>query len=266
MDLELKNRLAFVSGSSAGIGFATARALAREGAEVVINGRNARRLEDAVKRLRDELPGARISGVAADLATAEGVKKVTRTIPHVDVLVNNLGIYAAGDVTRVADSEWLRFFETNVLSGVRLAREWLDSMKQNNWGRIVFISSGLAINLPIDMTHYGVTKVAQLAVVRGLTEAVAGTGITVNSVLPGLTATEGVQDFVGALLEENGGTVEELQAAVFGTDRPTSLLRRFIEPDEIGHLVAYLASPLAAAINGAAIPVNGGAVHRPIAA
>src|SRR5690625_4594315 len=234
MDLDLNNKVAFVSGSSAGIGFATARALAREGAEVVINGRDAHRLEDAVKRLRDELPGARLSGVTADLATAEVVKKVPRTIARVDVLVNNRGIYAAGDVTRVADSEWLRFFETNVLSGVRLAREWLDSMKQNNWGRIVFISSGLAINLPIDMTHYGVTKVAQLAVVRGLTEAVAGTGITVNSVLPGLTATEGVQDFVGALLEEDGGTVEDLQPAVVGTDRRTPLLRRFDRPGERG--------------------------------
>jgi NAD(P)-dependent dehydrogenase (short-subunit alcohol dehydrogenase family) len=261
MDLQLDGKTAFISGSTAGIGFAAALRLAREGARVVVNGRTQARVDDAVRRIGQAVPDATISGIAADLGSAAGADTVVRTVPEVDVLVNNVGIFEPKAFEAITDADWLRFFETNVMSGVRLARAYLPGMKAKNWGRILFVSSESAINIPVEMIHYGVTKTAQLAVARGLAEAVAGTAITVNSILPGPTASEGVETFVSQLAHERGIDAAAMEKEFFATARPSSLLKRFIEPDEVANLVAYVASPLASATNGAALRVDGGVVR-----
>jgi len=258
MDLQLKNRLALVTGSTAGIGLAIAEALAREGARVIINGRKQDAVDAVVAQLREQT-GAGIEGFAGDLTTAAAADALHARFPAVEILVNNLGIFEPKAFEDIPDADWMRFFEANVLSGVRLARLYLPAMRQANWGRIIFISSESALQIPVEMIHYGVTKTAQIAVARGLAEAVAGTGITVNSVLPGPTRSRGVGDFVEALAT-GGRTVEAVEADFFANVRPTSLIKRFAAPEEVASLVAYVASPLASATTGAALRVDGGVV------
>lgn len=261
MDLKLAGKTAFVSGSTAGIGFATAQRLAQEDARVVVNGRTQPRVDAAVQKIRDVVPDGDVSGVVADLGTAAGVAAVVAAVPAVDVLVNNLGIFEPKAFDAITDADWLHMFEVNVMSGVRLARAYLPGMRARNRGRIVFVSSESGVNIPVEMIHYGVTKTAQIAVARGLAEAVAGTAITVNTVLAGPTASEGVSTFVGQLAKERGISNAEMEQQFFATQRPSSLLKRFIRPDEVANLIAYVASPLAAATNGAALRVDGGVVR-----
>jgi NAD(P)-dependent dehydrogenase (short-subunit alcohol dehydrogenase family) len=264
MNLELKGKTALVTGSTVGIGFAIARTLASEGAMVVVNGRTGGRVTEAVAKIGAEVPGAQVSGIAADLGTAAGVGQLVAEHPDVDILVNNLGIYEHKPFEEITDADWLRFFEVNVLSGVRLSRHYLPRMKRRDWGRIVFVSSESGINIPAEMIHYGMTKSAQISIARGLAETTAATGVTVNSVLPGPTASEGVAGFVDQLAKERGVPVAEVERDFFRTTRPASLLKRFIQPDEVASLVAYVCSPLAAATNGAALRVEGGCVRSMI--
>lgn len=259
MDLQLKDRLALVTGSTAGIGQAIAEALAREGARVVINGRSQAAVDTAINDLRTST-GADIQGFAGDLTQAADAEALARRFPGVEILVNNLGIFEPRAFEDIPDADWVRFFEANVLSGVRLARLYLPAMRKADWGRIIFISSESALQIPVEMIHYGMTKTAQIAVARGLAEAVAGTGITVNSLLPGPTRSRGVGDFVEALAAGAGQTFEEAEADFFEKVRPTSLIKRFATPEEVASLVAYVASPLASATTGAALRVDGGVV------
>lgn len=259
MDLQLKGKTALVSGSTAGIGYAIARTLAQEGARVIVNGRTQAAVDEAVERIRSET-GAAAEGFAGDLSLAEPAQDLVRRFPDIGILVNNLGIFEPKSFEDIPDEDWRRFFEVNVLSGVRLARLVLPQMKRANWGRIIFISSESAIQIPPEMVHYGVTKTAQIAVARGLAESVAGTGITVNSVLPGPTKSRGVGDFVERLAAANAKSFEQVEAEFFEHVRPTSLIKRFATPQETANLVAYVASPLASATTGAALRVDGGVV------
>jgi NAD(P)-dependent dehydrogenase (short-subunit alcohol dehydrogenase family) len=261
MDLQLTNKKALVTGSTAGIGFAIASLLAQEGASVLVSGRSQRRVEEAVQRIRTDRKSAQVMGVAADLGTKEGVNLLIRDVPAVDILVNNLGIFEPKPFTEITDADWLRFFEVNVLSGVRLSRFYLPQMLKKNWGRIVFISSESAINTPVEMVHYGVTKTAQLALARGLAESTAGTGVTVNSVMPGPTLSEGVERMVENLTKEQGVNAASFEAEFFRTIRPSSLLKRFETPEEVAAMVVYVCSPRASATNGAALRVDGGVVR-----
>src|ERR1700722_19908533 len=253
MDLHLKNKTALVTGSTAGIGYAIADALAKEGARVVVNGRTQAAVTEAVSKI-----GQGALGFAGDLSDAAKAAELVRNYPDVDILVNNLGIFEAKPFEEIPDEDWRRFFDVNVLSGVRLARAYLPGMKRRDWGRIIFISSGGAIQIPTEMIHYGMTKTAQLAVSRGLAESVAGTRITVNCVLPGPTQSRGVNDFVAQMAKASNKSFEQIQKEFFEHVRPTSLLKRFITPEEVGSFVAFVASPLAAATNGAALRVDGG--------
>jgi len=259
MDLLLRDKLALVTGSTAGIGRAIARALVQEGARVIVNGRTTDGVERAVAELK-AAGGTRVTGFAGDLANAAAAEELVRQHPQVEILVNNLGIFEPMSFEKISDADWVRFFETNVLSGIRLARLFLPAMKRANWGRIIFISSESAVQIPPEMIHYGMTKTAQLAVSRGLAEAVAGTGITVNSILPGPTRSRGVEAFVQELSRAQGKTFGEVEKEFFEKVRPTSLIRRFATPEEVASLVAYVASPLAAATTGAALRVDGGVV------
>jgi NAD(P)-dependent dehydrogenase (short-subunit alcohol dehydrogenase family) len=261
MDLHLSGNRALVSGSTAGIGLAIATTLAREGANVIVNGRTQKRVDDAVASIRAGAPGTTVRGIAADLATQAGTDVLLAALPAVDILVNNLGIFEPKLFADISDDDWRRFFEVNVLSGVRLSRAYLPGMRERNWGRIVFISSESAINIPAEMIHYGMTKTAQLAVARGLAETTAGTGITVNSVLPGPTRSEGVGTFVADMARGQSKTPAEVEAEFFRSVRPSSLLRRFATTEEVAALVAFVCSPLASATNGAALRVDGGVVR-----
>ncbi len=261
MNFDLKNKIAIVTGSTAGIGFAAALGLAREGAKVVVNGRTQQRVDGAAAKINQLVPGADVLGVAADLGTAAGVATLTQRVPDADILVNNLGIFEPKAFEAIGDDDWLRFFETNVLSGVRLSRYYLPRMRERPWGRILFVSSESAVNIPAEMIHYGMTKTAQLAVARGLAETTTGTKVTVNSVLPGPTASEGVATFVGQLAQEKGLSPQEMEADFFEHARPSSLLKRFIEPEEVANLIVYLASAASSATNGAALRVDGGVVR-----
>jgi NAD(P)-dependent dehydrogenase (short-subunit alcohol dehydrogenase family) len=260
MDLQLQGQHALVTGSTAGIGYAIAHALAAEGATVTINGRNEANVKRALERLRAEVPNAKLHGIAADAATADGCETLTQG-QVIDILVNNMGIFEPKPFEQIPDDDWHRFFETNVMSGVRLSRAVLPGMKQRNHGRIVFISSESGICPPAEMVHYGMTKSAQLSISRGIAETCAGTGVTVNSVLPGPTLTEGAKDFLDKLAKEQGKSFDELVAWFFANARPTSLLKRFIEPKEVAAMVAYVCSPLSVATNGAALRVDGGVVR-----
>jgi NAD(P)-dependent dehydrogenase (short-subunit alcohol dehydrogenase family) len=260
MDLQLTNRKTLVTGSTAGIGFAIASLLAQEGASVVVNGRSQQRVDDALQRIRNENKNAQVTGIAADLGTKEGVVLLTGQLTAVDILVNNLGIFEPKLFPEITDEDWLRFFEVNVLSGVRLSRFYLPKMLQKNWGRIVFISSESALNTPVEMVHYGVTKTAQIALARGLAEMTAGTNVTVNSVLPGPTRSEGVERFVQDMAKGQGGDEKAVEKEFFRSVRPSSLLKRFATPEEVAAMVAYVCSPRASATNGAALRVDGGVV------
>ncbi len=261
MDLGLAKKHAFVSGSTAGIGLAVARALAAEGAAVTLNGSTQQRVDEALAKLRAEVPSARVDGVAADLGTEAGAKTLLKVLPAVDVLVNNLGIFEPKPFIEIADEDWRRFFEVNVLSGVRLSRVYLPKMLEKNWGRIVFVSSESGLQIPSEMIHYGMTKTAQLAIARGLAESVAGTGVTVNSVLPGPTASEGVGDFVQDLARDQKKTAAQVEADFFRDMRPSSLIKRFATVEEIAAMVAYVCSERASATTGAALRVDGGVIR-----
>jgi NAD(P)-dependent dehydrogenase (short-subunit alcohol dehydrogenase family) len=260
MDLGLKGKTAVVSGSTAGIGFAVAAALAAEGASVVVNGRTESRVAAAVEGVNRQAKGAQVRGIAADLGTPGGVDTFLQEAPEADVLINNLGIFEVKPFLEIPDADWLRLFEVNVLSGVRLARHYLPGMLRKNWGRVIFISSESAVHIPAEMIHYGMTKTAQVAVARGLAESVAGTGITVNSVLAGPTASEGAVAFVQNLARQQGVTTAEIEKQFFEKMRPTSLLKRFEKPEEVAAVVAFLAGDQSAVINGAAVRAEGGVV------
>jgi NAD(P)-dependent dehydrogenase (short-subunit alcohol dehydrogenase family) len=261
MDLELQGKRALVTGSTAGIGLAAARLLAAEGAAVIVNGRTQERVDAAVRAISSAVRDAQVQGVAADLGTAEGCARMARAVPDVDILVNNLGIFEPKPFEEIPDTDWMRFFEVNVLSGVRLARHYLSGMRARDWGRIVFVSSESAVQIPAEMIHYGMTKTAQLAVARGIAETTVGTGITVNSVLPGPTASEGVTTFVGQMAESRGVDGATMEREFFASARPSSLLQRFITPEEVGAMIVYVCSARASATNGAALRVDGGVVR-----
>jgi NAD(P)-dependent dehydrogenase (short-subunit alcohol dehydrogenase family) len=259
MDLRLTSKLALVSGSTAGIGYAIAESLAREGAHVIVNGRSKDSVEAALARLQEGF-NCKLFGFAGDLGTAEAAYDVARKHPDVEILINNLGIYEPRSFEDISDDDWRRFFEANVLSGVRLTRLFLPGMKRRNWGRIIFVSSESGVQIPAEMIHYGVTKTALLAVARGLAEAVAGTGITVNSVLPGPTKSRGVSDFIEALAKTEGKSIDEIEQEFFKKVRPTSLIKRFATPQEVASMVTYIASPLSSATTGAPLRVDGGVI------
>ena len=261
MDLGLKGKRALVTGSTAGIGLATARALATEGAHVTLNGRTQARVGSAVDRLKRELSGATITGIAADLSSGKGCETLIGQLREVDVLVNNVGIFEPRSFEQISDEDWIRFFETNVLSGVRLSRHYVRGMRSRNWGRIVFVSSESALQIPTEMIHYGMTKTAQLAVARGLAETLVGTGVTVNSVLPGPTASEGVGGFVAQMAAGRGVDAATVEREFFATARPSSVLQRFATPDEVAAMIAYVCSVPASATTGAALRVDGGVVR-----
>jgi NAD(P)-dependent dehydrogenase (short-subunit alcohol dehydrogenase family) len=261
MDLGLAGKRALVTGSTAGIGLAVAETLAREGAHVIINGRTNARIEAAQAEIRKRVPTARIEGVAADVSGAEGCAKVVARYPDVDLLVNNMGIFEPKAFEEIPDADWMRFFEANVLSGVRLSRHYVRGMRARNWGRIVFVSSESGVQIPTEMIHYGVTKTAQIAVARGLAETLTGTGVTVNSVLPGPTASEGVGGFVSQLAASQGKDVATIEREFFQVARPSSIIQRFATTDEVAALIAFVCSAQASATTGAALRVDGGVVR-----
>jgi NAD(P)-dependent dehydrogenase (short-subunit alcohol dehydrogenase family) len=261
MDLQLSDKLALVSGSTKGIGLAIATGLAREGARVIVNGRSENSVIAALAQIRETVPDAKLESFAGDLATGMGVEQLVKQFPAVDILINNLGIFEPKPFEQIPDEDWVRFFEVNVLSGVRLSRAYLPKMKEENWGRIIFISSESAIQIPAEMIHYGMTKTAQLAVARGIAEITAGTGVTVNSVLPGPTRSEGVATFLVEMAKAQGKEVSEVEADFFANVRPSSLLKRFATVEEVATMVTYVSSPLASATNGAALRVDGGVIR-----
>jgi NAD(P)-dependent dehydrogenase (short-subunit alcohol dehydrogenase family) len=259
MDLQLTGRLALVSGSTAGIGYAIAATLAAEGARVIVNGRTQAGVDAALAAIRTAT-GKDAIGFAGDLSAAQAAETLVKKHPGIEILVNNLGIFEARAFEEIPDADWVRFFEVNVLSGARLARLVLPAMRRADFGRIIFISSESAMHIPAEMVHYGMTKAAQIAVARGIAETVAGTGITVNSVLPGPTRSRGVGDFVEQLAREQGKSGAQVEKEFFEQVRPTSLIRRFSSTQEVASMVAYLASPLASSTTGAAVRVDGGTV------
>jgi NAD(P)-dependent dehydrogenase (short-subunit alcohol dehydrogenase family) len=258
MDLKLNDKTVFISGSTAGIGFATAKRFLAEGAEVTINGRTKQTVENALTELKTLMPKAKVSGIPADFSKVEDVNHLLNELPEVDILINNAGIFEPKAFTEISDEEWFRFFEVNVMSGIRLSRQYFPKMLQKNWGRIIFISSESAVFIPDEMIHYGMTKTAQLAVSRGLAELTKGSNVTVNSILPGPTKSKGVGGFIEDLSRTNNISTEEVENNFFKNMRPTSLLQRFATVEEIADTVVYYSSPLASATNGASIRVEGG--------
>jgi NAD(P)-dependent dehydrogenase (short-subunit alcohol dehydrogenase family) len=261
MDLELNNKLALVTGSTAGIGFAIAKRLAAEGARVIVNGRTSERVTEATAKIRAAHPAAQTEEFAADLSRADAASQAIERFPHIDILVNNLGVYELKPFEKIADADWHAIIETNFMSGVRLSRHYLPRMKSAGWGRIIFISSESAVNIPVEMIHYGVTKTMQVSLARGLAETTAGTTVTVNSILAGPTRSEGVDHFVADMARGKGISASDVEKEFFRTIRPGSLLQRFATTDEVANMVAYIASPLSAATNGEALRVEGGVVR-----
>lgn len=261
MDMGLTGKTALITGSTAGIGFATAVGLAREGAHVILNGRKDERVKQAREQLLQAVPGAKVSGVAADFSGAAGAAAVLKAFPDVDILVNNVGIFEPKPFEQIPDEDWQLLFETNVMSGVRLSRHYFPRMKAKNWGRIVFVSSESAVQIPSEMIHYGTTKTAQVAVARGLAELTTGTGVTVNTVLPGPTMSEGVGQFVADLAKAQGVDAKTTERDFFINARPTSILKRFTTSEEVANLIVYVCSTKSSATNGAALRVDGGVVR-----
>lgn len=260
MRIELTGRIALVTGSTAGIGLAAAKGLAAAGAAVIVNGRTQQAVDRAIAAVREAAPGAAVKGFAGDLGTAEACEALVAAHPHCDILINNLGIFQPKDFFDVPDADWSRFFEANVLSGVRLSRAYLPGMQKQGWGRVVFVSSESALNIPTEMIHYGVTKTAQLAVARGLAKRMAGTGVTVNSVLPGPTVSDGFRQMVREEHEKTGRSYEDIAADFIRANRPSSILRRASSVEEVANMIVYVASPQASATTGAALRVDGGVV------
>jgi NAD(P)-dependent dehydrogenase (short-subunit alcohol dehydrogenase family) len=260
MNLQLENKLALVTGSTAGIGYAIAEALVAEGANVIVNGRTDARVAKAVKQLQEQKKG-NVHGLAADLGTVHGVELTTKQFEAVDILVNNVGIFEPKPFEEIPDADWMKLFEVNVLSGVRLSRHYLTGMRKRDWGRIVFISSESAVQIPTEMIHYGMTKTAQIAVARGIAETTVGSGITVNTVLAGPTASEGAVEFVDRLSQAQGIDRKTFEQEFFRSVRPSSLLKRFAQPEEVAAMVAFLCSPLSSATNGAAVRADGGVIR-----
>jgi NAD(P)-dependent dehydrogenase (short-subunit alcohol dehydrogenase family) len=261
MDLKLTGKIALVTGSTAGIGFAIVKSLAIEGAYVYVNGRTQKRVDAAMAAIRSQTGRTKVDGIAADFSGPAGAERVIAKLPAVDVLVNNVGIFEPKPFTEIPDEDWYRLFEINVMSGVRLARHYLTGMLKKNWGRILFISSESAVQIPAEMVHYGMTKTAQIAVARGIAESVAGTGVTANSILAGPTESEGVAGFVEAMAEHQKKSKQEIEKEFFEHVRPSSLLKRFASVDEVAALATYAASELSSATNGAALRVDGGVVR-----
>jgi NAD(P)-dependent dehydrogenase (short-subunit alcohol dehydrogenase family) len=262
MDLKLIDRLALITGSTGGIGFAIAEGLAREGARVVITGRSQSRVDEALERLAAAVPGARTEGIAADCASASGAQAVFAAVPDVDIVVNNLGIYERKPFFEIPDADWMRLFEVNVMSGVRFARQYAGAMAARGWGRVLFISSESGLNIPREMVHYGMTKTAQLSISRGLAIELAGTGVTVNTVLPGPTRTENTERLRAQRAEAAGMSVTDLEKDFFVNFRPTSLLKRFTSAEEVANLAVYLCGAGASATTGAALRADGGVVNQ----
>jgi NAD(P)-dependent dehydrogenase (short-subunit alcohol dehydrogenase family) len=261
MNLQLESKTALVTGSSGGIGFAIVKTLAAEGARVIVNGRTEARVSAAIASVRAALPHARLEPLVADLAKPEAAVLATRSFPSLDILVNNLGVYEPKSFEELADEDWRAIIETNFMSAVRLCRHYLPRMKAADWGRIIFISSESGANIPVEMIHYGVTKTMQVALARGLAETTAGTRVTVNSVMVGPTRSEGVERFITDLARTRGISPEQVEKDFFRTARPTSLLQRFETVDEVAAMVAFVASPLSSATNGAALRAEGGVVR-----
>ncbi|SEP87266.1 Short-chain dehydrogenase [Arthrobacter sp. OV608] len=257
MDMQLTNKRAFISGSTQGIGYSIAKALLREGVAVVVNGRDESRVKQAVKNLQAEVPGGEVAGMAADFADAAQVQRLLASLGGVDILINNVGLFELKPFAEIPDEDWLRYFHVNLMSGVRLSRELLPGMLRAGWGRIVFVGSESGVNIPADMAHYGVTKAGMLALSNGLAKLTRGTGVTVNTILGGPTYSDGVASTVGSIAQAQQLLMEDLKAAIIAENR-TSLLERFIEPDEIANLAVYLSSPLSSATNGAAVRADGG--------
>jgi NAD(P)-dependent dehydrogenase (short-subunit alcohol dehydrogenase family) len=260
MDLELDDKIALITGSSQGIGFAIAEALSKEGARVILNSYKKSLVDEAVDRLLGRVPGARVGGIAGDLTSEQGIADITQQLPAVDILVNNVGFYAAKDFEKITDEDWIAMMNLNFMSGVRLSRAYLPEMKERGWGRIVFISSESGIRIPPEMVHYGVSKAAQIALARGIAEGAKGTGVTVNSVLPGPVRSEGVEAFIQQTVSSKELAADEVEKDFFASMRPTSIIKRFIRPEEVAAFVTYLCSARSAATNGAALRVDGGVV------
>ena len=258
MDLQLTNKTAFISGSTAGIGFAIAKTFAQEGAIVYLNGRDAQKVDVAIQEITTSIPGAKVHGIVADLTTVDGIEKAGRQLQSVDILVNNLGLFEPVEFFDSKDEDWQKLFDINVMSGVRLTRLYMQQMLEKKWGRVIFISSESGLQIPTEMIHYGMSKTAQLSLTNGLAQLTKGTGVTVNAVLPGPTFSQGAERFFGELADQRGTTIKEVEHEYFTETRPLSLLQRFITPEEVAATVAFLSSPLAAATNGAAVRTDGG--------
>jgi NAD(P)-dependent dehydrogenase (short-subunit alcohol dehydrogenase family) len=260
MRVDLTGKRALVTGSTAGIGFAIAAGLAEAGATIVVNGRSDKSVETAKKRLLQKLPQAKVEGVTADLSTAAGTVAFIAQAGDADILVNNVGIFEPKPFVEIPDEDWQRFFDINVMSGVRLSRHYLPLMMKRDWGRIVFISSESGLNIPVEMVHYGMTKTAQLSISRGLAQTAAGTGVTVNAVLPGPTRSEGVVDFLGKLSQGKNLSQADMEKNLIAEGRPSSIIQRLASPEEVANMVVYVCSPQASATTGAALRVDGGVV------
>ncbi len=261
MDLKIKNKIALITGSTQGIGFATAKKLCEEGVNVIINGRNDKKVKSAVEKLKNLFPNLKIKGITADLKDNEGCSFLISKVPHIDILINNLGIFEPKNFQDITEKEWLNMFNVNVMSGVRLSQHYLSNMINQDWGRIIFISSESAIQIPKEMIHYGMTKTAQISVSRGIAELTKGTNVTSNAIIVGPSKSEGVLQFIDELAKQTNQTFEEVEKDFFKNVRPTSLIQRFANVEESANMIVYTASDLSSATNGAVLRVDGGVVQ-----